>query len=241
MYTVDLFFRFARGVVVASLAAGVVASSFGTAPTVQAAPAAPAVPQALVRAAAQPKVRLALARMPVAAPATAAITATTGCTATYVVQSGDTLWRIGLKYGVDWPQIAEKNSLSNPALIYAGQSLCVPPASTTPVTPTTSGADSSLPAGTPTIEVVSVVADQSVTLKASNFPAGKPVDVRLGKNGTLGAGGTLVSTVDAGTGVFTGTYTIPAALKGQSVISIRLESRWGGYYSYNWFYNNTTK
>ena len=86
-----------------------------------------------------------------------------------------------------------------------------------------------------------MVADQTVTFKASNFPANKLVDVRLGKNGTLGVGGALVTTVDAGTGVFTGTYTIPAELKGQSVIAIRLESRWGGYYSYNWFYNNSTK
>ncbi len=242
MNTVDLFFRFARGLVVVTLAAGVVmTSALSSAPAALAAPAAPAAHQKAGLAMPLPQARLELGKAPKAAPAAAAIRATDTCTTTYVVQRGDTLWRIGLKYGVEWPQIATKNSLANPDLIYAGQSLCVPAASSTPVTTTTPVSGTVLPSGTPTIEVVSVVADQSVTLRASNFPASRLVDVRMGKNGTLGVGGTLVTSVDAGTGVFTGTYTIPASLKGQSVIAIRLDSQWGGYYSYNWFFNSSTK
>ena len=236
MNTVDLFFRLARGLAVVALAAGVVmTSALASIPSAQAAPAAQAAlaaPQKAGLAAPLSEARMELGRAPKAAPSAAVILATAGCTSTYQVQSGDTLWRIGLKYGVEWPQIATTNSLANPNLIYAGQSLCVPAASTAPVTVTTPASGTALPSGTPAIEVVSVVADQSVTLKASNFPAGKLVDVRMGKNGTLGVGGTLVTSVDAGTGVFTATYTIPAALKGQSVIAIRLESQWGGYYSY---------
>ncbi len=230
MFTLRFISPLMRRLAVAGLAVGLLASALAspTAFAAQAASAASAAPQMPVPA---------LAVAPVVAPMAATITTTVGCTATYTIQPGDTLWRIGLKYGVEWPQIAAKNGLANPGLIYAGQSLCVPEAASVPVSTTTPTA----PSAVPTIEVVSVVADQSVTFKASNFPANKPVDVRMGKNGTLGVGGTLVTTVNAGSGVFTGTYTIPAALKGQPVIALRLESQWGGYYSYNWFFNSSTK
>ncbi len=162
------------------------------------------------------------------------------CTTTYTVKSGDYLTSIAAAHGTKWRDIADLNSLANPNLIYPGQLLCLPAVSTTPVT-TPVTATVVAPAGVPTLQIVSVVADQSVTLKAEGFPANQKIDVRMGKNGTLGAGGALVTTIDSGSGAFTGTYTIPAELKGQGVIAIRLDCRWGGYFSYNWFYNNSTK
>jgi lysozyme len=45
---------------------------------------------------------------------------------TYVVQRGDTLLRIALRYGVSWRTIASLNGLSNPNLIYVGQRLRIP-------------------------------------------------------------------------------------------------------------------
>jgi LysM repeat protein len=44
----------------------------------------------------------------------------------YVVQWGDTLNKIGLRFGVSWVEIAEANGLVNPNLIYAGQVLKIP-------------------------------------------------------------------------------------------------------------------
>jgi putative chitinase len=44
----------------------------------------------------------------------------------YVVQRGDTLNKIGQKFGVSWIEIAEANGLVNPNLIYAGQILKIP-------------------------------------------------------------------------------------------------------------------
>jgi len=44
----------------------------------------------------------------------------------YTVQPGDNLFRIGLKFGVSWVQIAEANGLVNPNQIYAGQTLKIP-------------------------------------------------------------------------------------------------------------------
>ncbi|MCA9916933.1 MAG: LysM peptidoglycan-binding domain-containing protein [Anaerolineales bacterium] len=45
---------------------------------------------------------------------------------TYVVQPGDNLFRIGLKFGISWVQIAEANGLVNPNLIAAGDELKIP-------------------------------------------------------------------------------------------------------------------
>lgn len=46
----------------------------------------------------------------------------------YTVQSGDSLWKISLKYHVGWPDIyqANKSQIANPHLIYPGQVLVIP-------------------------------------------------------------------------------------------------------------------
>jgi 2',3'-cyclic-nucleotide 2'-phosphodiesterase/3'-nucleotidase len=44
----------------------------------------------------------------------------------YIVKSGDTLYKIGQRTGVDWKKIAELNELSNPNLIYPNQELLIP-------------------------------------------------------------------------------------------------------------------
>lgn len=45
---------------------------------------------------------------------------------TYVVQSGDNLYRIGLRFGISWVQIAEANGLVNPNVIKVGDELKIP-------------------------------------------------------------------------------------------------------------------
>ncbi len=45
---------------------------------------------------------------------------------TYMVQRGDTLWKIAQRYGTTAAALAELNSLPNPDLIYEGQVLRVP-------------------------------------------------------------------------------------------------------------------
>lgn len=96
-------------------------------------------------------------------------------------------------------------------------------------------------AGTiPTFSIVSVVTDTSVTIRTNSFPAGMNFTVRMGEYGTLGIGGTVVATTASGTGgSFNATYAIPAALVGKAKIAIRMEGT-GGYYSFNWFYNNSS-
>jgi LysM repeat protein len=45
---------------------------------------------------------------------------------THVVQAGENLFRIGLRYGIPYPQLAAANGISNVDQIYAGQVLRIP-------------------------------------------------------------------------------------------------------------------
>lgn len=105
----------------------------------------------------------------------------------------------------------------------------------TPIVPVISGYT-----GIPTFVITAVVADDSVTIKTNNFPKDVEFKVLMGNYGTAGIGGTLVTTTDSGDGgTLTLTYDVPDGLKGLDRIAIRFEATGGGYYAYNWFWNNT--
>jgi hypothetical protein len=105
----------------------------------------------------------------------------------------------------------------------------------TPTGTTTSGY-----MGIPTFSITAVVADDKVTIQTNNFPANYDFEVLMGKMWTQGIGGIPVTTINSGSGgTFTKSFNIPAALAGEKQISIRLQSTVGGFYAYNWFYNNT--
>jgi LysM repeat protein len=44
----------------------------------------------------------------------------------HIVQQGENLFRIGLKYGMDWQEIAQANGIVNSTDIYVGQKLVIP-------------------------------------------------------------------------------------------------------------------
>lgn len=50
----------------------------------------------------------------------------TGSLQVYVVQPGDTLWRLSLRFGVTMASIAQLNNIQNFNLIYSGQQLYIP-------------------------------------------------------------------------------------------------------------------
>jgi peptidoglycan DL-endopeptidase CwlS len=58
-----------------------------------------------------------------------AATALPGGSQTYVVKRGDTLYTIGLKFGVTADAIQKANNISNPNRINPGQELVIPPKS----------------------------------------------------------------------------------------------------------------
>jgi LysM repeat protein len=49
-----------------------------------------------------------------------------GQSGTHIVQQGENLFRIALRYGVDMNELAQVNNISDPAQIYAGQVLIIP-------------------------------------------------------------------------------------------------------------------
>lgn len=244
------------------------------------------------------------------------------CRTYHTVQSGETLYRIGLKYNLTWDKIATANNIKDGNKVNAGQVLCIPKseantdgkpapdvilvlgtevqyilaltdvnmrvapgvdykvmgkifagqtakvtgvssdgnwwrvvcpdgstgncwvsanrAYTEPTGGTSTPPAKPTPGAIPTISISTVVKDQTVTITAKDLPANMKFDVRMGKMGTQAIGGTYVTTIDSGKGgTFSQTFTIPAGLRGQSQIAIRLDGS-GGYYSYNWFWNNST-
>ena len=153
------------------------------------------------------------------------------CSTYHTIQRGESLFRIGLKYNLTWKPIAAANGISNPNLIYAGQVFCIP---------TCSNSGSPHTSQIPTIKILSVVRNKRVTIQTDNFPSQTKFVVTMGKYGTKGIGGIEIGTTESGSGgTFNATYSIPHALRGLDRIAIRLQSA-SGYYSYNWFYNNST-
>jgi hypothetical protein len=48
--------------------------------------------------------------------------------AVHIVQAGENLFRIGLRYGVHFTRLATYNGITDPTLIYVGQCIAIPPA-----------------------------------------------------------------------------------------------------------------
>ncbi len=94
---------------------------------------------------------------------------------------------------------------------------------------------------TPTISIVGVIKDQQVTVKTQNFPANLTFVVRMGPIGTRAINGTKVGEFNSGKGgSIEKTFDIPSNLRGDRQIAIRMDSTSGGYFAYNWFYNDTS-
>lgn len=92
----------------------------------------------------------------------------------------------------------------------------------------------------PTISIVAVERDTSVTVRTANFPANREFTVRMGPMGTQAINGHVVETFSSGSGgTIERTFAIPTALHGARQIAIRMESTTGGFFAYNWFYNSS--
>lgn len=153
------------------------------------------------------------------------------CDTEYIVQWGDTLYLIGLRYGVSWPEIAANNGIGSPYWVYAGQHLCI------------SGAGSSGASGS---EGVSVVVtgnnvDKSVTIKTSKLPKHEIFDVLIGTCASTGIGGKVVGKIktDGVSVVFTGKVPIPSSLYGVSCLAVRISSRVTSRTGYDTFTNGS--
>jgi LysM repeat protein len=83
------------------------------------------------------------------AASTTTTTTTTGGNIVHVVQRGENLFRISLRYGVTMASIAAQNGITNYNLIYAGQRLIIPASGSATVSNTTTTSPTAAPvAGT---------------------------------------------------------------------------------------------
>jgi len=99
----------------------------------------------------------------------------------HVVQAGENLYRIALRYGVTWPAIAAANGITNPNLIYVGQVLIIPAPGTTP-TPSTPLPGTAVPTTAPsTGGTYTVVAGDTLSRIALRF--GTTVQAIVSANG----------------------------------------------------------
>lgn len=111
-------------------------------------------------------------------------------------------------------------------------------------TPTATPAPTSTPAPAvkyPTFNIVAVEKDNTVSVVGKDFPEDTEFTVLMGQMWTMGIKGIEAGTFNSGDGGdMSATFTIPPELAGLIRISIRLQATSGGWYAYNWFWNNTT-
>lgn len=93
----------------------------------------------------------------------------------------------------------------------------------------------------PYFNITAVEKDETVSISGDNFPANTEFTVLMGKMWTMGINGMEAGTFNSDEGgKISATFTIPPELAGMIRISIRLQATSGGWYAYNWFWNNTT-
>ena len=93
---------------------------------------------------------------------------------------------------------------------------------------------------TPTLTILSVKKDESVTVKGVDFPSGETFDILMGKEGTEGIDGTVITTISIEEdGEFVMDVDIPEDLKSESKIAIRFESQDSDLVCFKTFENQT--
>jgi len=180
------------------------------------------------------------------------------CSPYHVVQPGENLFRVGLRYGVQWTVLQQINGIADPNRIYAGQIICLPgssPVVNTPVvTPTapaptpTTGTGGPIvyfpPAGVfPSIAFNTRAAGSgdTITITGINFPGNEVVDIFITPTGSPYPTTPSGSAVTAFNGTLNTTFTIPAQAGGIALrgpfLSIMVRGRVSGYFGYNFITN----
>jgi LysM repeat protein len=151
----------------------------------------------------------------------------------YIVQAGDNLSTIAFRHETTVAALLEANpQIEDANRIFPGQRLTIPDGALLPDTGVR---------GVPTIQVVRVVAGQSVSISTRNFPPNVRFDVLMNESGTQGIGGIRVDSMTTGSrGDFTASFRIPESLRTEDRIVIRLDSPTTNFFSFNTFTNRTS-
>jgi hypothetical protein len=144
------------------------------------------------------------------------------CADYYLVQYGDTLYKIGLHYGMVWTNIADANGIGWPYTIYYGTQLCIPEGGSGNYDYDYNGY---IPAGDYIYaRVLEVSPNKEFTLKAYNLPKKEHFDVSVGKCDYSAATTVGEILTDGEPGNYTDTYKIPKKFKNVSCLVAYLDS-----------------
>lgn len=165
------------------------------------------------------------------------------CTQTHVVQPGENLFRIGLRYSVSWPTLQAWNYLPNANQIRVGQRLCIDgfatattPGHPTPPTPVTVYPGNPFgPTSEPRVYFPQATLGQSFQLFGYNFPPNRTVTIALTTLGNRPYVPYFTASTNAN-GEFYVEVPIPAALQNANTVAVEATAP-GGYFALNWFYN----
>lgn len=180
------------------------------------------------------------------------------CSPFHVVQPGENLFRIGLRYGVQWTVLQQLNGIADPNRIFVGQIICLPgssPVVTMPVvTPTAPTPTPTFGTGGPTVffpapGVFPSIAfntraagpGDTITITGVNFPGNEVVDIFVTPTGSPYPTTPSGSAVTAFDGTLNTAFTIPAEAGGVALrgpfLSIMVRGRVSGYFGYNFITN----
>lgn len=154
------------------------------------------------------------------------VQASSSCNSRYTVQYGDTLYKIGVWYGLPWTEIAEANGIGWPYTIYYGTSICIP----------YGGSDYNndydydydygyySSSGDVKASVIDVNTNKNFTLKAYDVPKKENFEVSVGKCNY--ASPTVVGEISTGSSseTLTDTFKIPGKFKNVSCLIVYLDS-----------------
>jgi LysM repeat protein len=174
----------------------------------------------------------------------------------YTVVPGDTLTSIGTKFGVTVDALMTRNNIPAGSVLFAGETLLIPPAGTTPPPPTGGGTPPTTPGLPPTpgvfrpapgtIPIIGITPmtarpGATVTVSGSNYPGSAPVTLYLEKKSSGLISAAIVTVTTNADGTFSTTLTIPGtwstgATVNQPTVSISGYST-GGYWAMNFFIN----
>lgn len=134
----------------------------------------------------------------------------------YDIQRGDTLFRIGLAFGVSSAQLAAVNGIPNANLIVTGQRILIPPA--TPSAP--------VPGTVPAISLQPDLAGpgDTVTVRGYNYPPNTTLNLYLEKPSLNRKSNILTSVQTDANGTFSTTVVLPSAWPDGAPINTRTVS-----------------
>lgn len=170
-----------------------------------------------------------------------------GCYPAHIVQPGENLFRIGLRYGYLWTVLAQYNGLTNPNRIFVGQVICIPFGSVNPPPPPPppppGGVYYPPPGVYPYIDFNTRRAGpgDTIVINGYRFPGNSTVDIYIAPLRTPYPSTPQATTTVPASGTFSTNFTIPASVEGRPLVgtylSVIVVARGSGYYGYNYFVN----